>query len=164
MISNEGLFVWARALDIKVVFINLRPGLLGKANAARKLIILALSLKDNPRELKCVLAEEIGHILFPPRPGHIRYHSKGFHDREDCSMVKHTVAQDERKALDWATSVLLGNVDFARIKSVGAKDVNELADYFDVEPWFMEHRIGYLRRKAEDSGQKVRWRDIIRRV
>ena len=71
-------------------------------------------------------------------------------------MIKNTVAQDERRALDWATGVLLGNVDFDRIKVVGTSSVGQLAEYFDVEPWFMEHRIGYLRRKAWYTGQQVR--------
>ncbi|MDD4334795.1 MAG: hypothetical protein PHY77_04225 [Desulfotomaculaceae bacterium] len=151
--STDILFVWAKALDIKIVFTELCSGLLGMADASKKLIMLDNSLKDKPRELKCVLAEEIGHILFPPRPGHIRYHSKSFLQREDCSMVKHIVAQDETKALDWATCVLLGNVDICRIKSIGAISLNELADHFDVEPWFMEHRIGYLRRKDVMPGR-----------
>jgi hypothetical protein len=36
--------------------------------------------------------------------------------------------------------------------------------HFDVEPWLIEHRIGYLRRKARENGQKVKWRGLIRRV
>jgi len=157
------LFVWAKALDIKVMFTKMQTGLYGRADASKKLILLDISLQDNPRSLKCILAEEIGHILIPPRPGHIRYHSKGFYKREDCSLIKYSVAQDERKARDWATSVLLGNVDLSRIKEVGSSSINELADYFDVEPWFMEHRIGYLRRKEREIGRKVKWREIIRR-
>lgn len=163
MMSTDILFVWARALDIKVAFTRLRPGLLGRADAARKLILLDLSLQENPRSLKCILAEEIGHILFPPRPGHVRYHSRGFCRSEDCSMIKHTVAQDERKARDWATTVLLGNVDLSRIKETGASSINELAGYFDVEPWFMEHWIGYLRRREWETGRKVKWRDLLQR-
>lgn len=146
-VDSELLFRWAKKMGIRIVYTTLRQDCLGRANAAKKLIKLELSLKDNPRQLKCVLAEEIGHILFPPRPGHVSYHAKDFYEKENCSMIKHTVAQDERLARDWATSVLLGHVDWSRIKSVGAKSVSELADYFDVEPWFMEHRIGYLRRK-----------------
>ncbi|MEG6512469.1 hypothetical protein [Desulforamulus ruminis] len=103
-----------------------------------------------------MLTEEIGHIIHSPRPGHIRYHSENFYQTENYSMIKNTVAQDERRALDWATGVLLGNVDFDRIKVVGTSSVGQLAEYFDVEPWFMEHRIGYLRRKAWDTGQQVR--------
>lgn len=148
---------------IKIIYAGLPDGLLGRANAKTLTIVLNDSLRDNPQEEKCVLLEEIGHSIFPPRPGHIRFHSKNFYKREDCGMIKQTVAQDERKARDWATSVLLGNVDIARIKEVGAFSLNELADYYDVAPWFMEHRVGYLRRKAHENGQKLRWREIINR-
>lgn len=148
---------------IKIIYDSLPGGLMGRANARTKTIILDASLRDNPKEEKCVLLEEVGHIIFPPRPGHIRYHSRGFYKREDCSTIKHTVAQDERKARDWATSVLLGNVDIARIKEAGVYSLNELANHFDVTPWFMEHRIGYLRRKGYDNGQKIKWREIIKR-
>lgn len=149
--------------DIKVLYAELPEDLLGKANAGTKTITLNILLKDNPRAEKCVLLEEIGHIIIPPRPGHIRYHSKGFYKREDCSLIRHTVAQDERKARDWATNVLLGNVDISHIKSVGASSINELANYFDVEPWFMEHWIGYLRRTARGNRQRIKWRDVIQR-
>lgn len=147
--------------DIKIYYVNLPDELLGRANARTKSIILNMSLKDNPREEKCVLLEEIGHIIYPARRGHSRYHSKDFLKREDCSLISHTVAQDERLARDWATNILLNNVEFNRIKEVGASTVNELADFFDVEPWFMEHRIKYLHRKAKDNGQRVRWRDFL---
>lgn len=167
MISIDKLSAMAKNLGIRVIFKNLkkhRPGLLGMADAESKTITIDESLLKNQRELRCVLSEEIGHIVYPPRSGHVAYHSKGFYQAENCSVIKHTVAQDERKALDWATGVLLGHVEFDRIKAVGARSISELADYFDVEPWFIEHRIGYLRRKVRDAGQKVRWRDLIRRV
>lgn len=167
VISVDKLYAMSQNLGIRVIFKNLkkhRPGLLGMADAESKTITLDESLLKNQRELRCVLAEEIGHIILPPRSGHVAYHSTGFYQTENCSVIKHTVAQDERKALDWATNVLLGDVDFARIKAVGASSVAELADHFDVEPWFIEHRVGYLRRKAQENGQKVKWREIIRRV
>jgi hypothetical protein len=148
---------------IKIFYAILPDDLLGRANSRTKTIILNNSLKDNPREEKCVLLEEIGHIIYPARPGHTRYHSKDFLTRESCSLIRHTVAQDERLARDWATNVLLKNIDFDRIKEVGARSINELANYFDVEPWFMEQRIKYLRRKAHDNGQKVMWRDFMSR-
>lgn len=163
VISVEALLGVCMTYGIRVFYVNLPDDLLGRANARTKTIILNTSLKENPREEKCVLLEEIGHIIYPPRPGHIRYHSKGFYKRENCSLIKHTVAQDERKARDWATNVLLGNVEFCHIKSVEASTISELADYFDVEPWFMEHWIGYLRRKASDNGRNVKWRDFISR-
>lgn len=163
IINIDAIEEICRIYRIKVFYANLHEDLLGRANARTKTIILNASLKDNPREEKCVLLEEIGHIIYPARRGHTRYHSKDFLKREDCSLISHNVAQDERLARDWATNILLNDVDFNRIKEVGACTVDELAAYFDVEPWFMEHRIKYLRRKAKINGQKVRWRDFLTR-
>ena len=101
--NTDLLFYWARKMGVKIIFTKLKKGCLGRANAAKKIIKLDVSLADDHRALEAVFSEEIGHVLFPPRPGHIRYHSKDFHEREDCSVVKNTVAQDERKTLDWAT-------------------------------------------------------------
>lgn len=146
MIDLDLLKKQAEIFVIRIIYKPLPDGLHGESNADTMTVTLDAKLLDNPRQHLCVLAEEIGHI--PPRPGHTRYQSKGFYSREDCSMIKHTVAQDERKARDWAISLLLGNVDLSRIMEVGARSINELADYFGVEPWFMSHRIGYLQRKA----------------
>ena len=163
-ITNDNLLYWARLLGIEIMYRNLHNDLLGQANATEKIITLDRALKFNPRQLKCILAEEIGHILYPPRPGHTRYHSAGFYRREDCSIVKHTVAQDERKARDWATNVLMPDVEFNRIMECGIYAIGEIAELFEVEPWLVEHKIGYYRRREQASGRKVKWRNIIRRV
>jgi hypothetical protein len=164
--SVEELFDWARKFKITVVYENLCKGHLGKADADKRIVTLDFSLLDKPRELKCVLAEEIGHILFPARPGHVRYHSEEFiyldHD-EQCN-IKAIVAQDERKALQWATSVLIPDVEFWRVKESGVDTIYGFAEWFDVEEWFVRLKIGYLRMKAREDGQRLKWRDIIRRV
>lgn len=168
MISADDLFTWAMELGIKVIFRNLckqHPDLLGTADAADKIITLDQALRNEPQKLKCVLAEEIGHILFPPRPGHVRYHSKKYID-VDCisrSNVKAIVAQDERKALQWATDVLIPDDQFWEAIKGGASTVYLLADWFDVERWFILVKVGFIRRQARDDGQKLRWRDIIKR-
>ncbi|HBX24005.1 MAG TPA: hypothetical protein DEF34_10300 [Desulfotomaculum sp.] len=164
-IDIDRLFFWTDLFGIKVVFRNLRPGLLGSADAWRKIITLDESLRDRPRLMKCVLAEEIGHILYPPRPGHIRYHSTGFWETEylERSHLKVIVAQDERKALTWATGVLIPDVEFWRAIGEKHNTIYKLADYFEVEDWFVWIKIGYIRRKASNQGQRLKWRDIIRR-
>ncbi|OPY64130.1 MAG: hypothetical protein A4E56_00184 [Pelotomaculum sp. PtaU1.Bin065] len=125
-------------------------------------------MRDNPIQEKCVLAHEIGHILFPPRPGHARYHSRGFHDLEfnERSTTKATVAQDERLAQDWAITVLMSNVEFNRIMEQEEKmSIPKIAEYFEVEQSFVKDRIAYYRRKEEAAGRKVlRWRDLIKKV
>lgn len=149
---------------INIFYKKLPSGLLGVADAEAMSIELDHSLLKNTRQHKCVLAEEIGHILHPPRPGHVRYHSMGFWQTEGTSCIKAIVAQDERKALDWATGVLLPDVEFNRIMENGGYSLNEIAEMFEVERWMVDHKIGYYRRKERDRGRRVRWRELIRRV
>lgn len=166
MITTDRLFMWASIFGIKVVFKNLKglhPGPLGLADAEKKIIELDQSLKDSPRQLKTILAEEIGHMFYPPRPGHIRYHSRGFWQREDCESIRQTVAQDERKALDWATGVLMPDVDFRRIMEAGNMTLAEIAECYEVDPLFAKHKVNYYRRKERISGRNIKWRNVIRR-
>lgn len=168
MATTEQLYMIADTLDIDVKFDHLNKnyiGLLGMADASRGLITLDFSLRDHPREHKCVLAEEIGHILHPPRPGHVAYHCRGYYDYDSIeqSMLRITVAQDERDALDWATGVLMPDVEFWRVIKEGTVTLHQLIDHFEVTGWFARIKIGYIRRKARDQGQRVRWRDVVRR-
>lgn len=163
-VTVERLLILAYELGITVTYAILRPGLDGMADAGNKRIVLSWSLRHRPRLLKSVLAEEIGHVLFPPRPGHVRYHSRGYYSTKNSSMVKHIVAQDERKALDWAASVLIPDVDFCNAIKEGVDTVPAMMEYFEVEDWLVWHKIGYIRRKARDSGHRVKWRGIIRRA
>jgi len=159
MISTDRLFSWAHTFGIKVIFKDLQEfhyGLLGKADAGNKLIELDDSLKSNPRLLRCILAEEMGHILYPPRPGHIRYHSRRFCQIEQTGNIKAIVTQDERKAIDWATLVLVPFVDTDRLNEEGLKSLGELSEYFEVDNWFMSYKIGYIKRKARKGRQKVK--------
>ena len=162
-ISLDTLKSLAVIYGISIVYEKLPKGLLGKANAETKTITLDVLLKDNPRQHKCVLAEEIGHIIIPPRPGHIRYHSLDSWRCENFGLTKTIVAQDERKALDWATGVLIPNVEFDRIMAKGSYTLWEIEEVFEVERWLVEHKIGYYRRKQRDMGRRVKWRDLIRR-
>lgn len=135
------------------------------ADSVNRIATLDLSLMDKPRELKCIMAEEVGHILFPPRPGHIRYHSTEYIHIDHCerSNIKAIVHQDERKALRWATNVLIPDVEFWRIRDSGVDTIHGFADCFEVEEWFVRLKIGYLRMKAKSDGKKFRWRDIIKK-
>ena len=141
------------------------PNYLGKANAATKTITLDVSLKDKPRQLKCVLAEEIGHILYPPGFGHVRYHSQAYwqSNQLDRSKLQYHVAKDERMALDWATGVLISDNQMLSAKKEGINTLPLLAEYFDVEPWIIDLKIGYLRRKGREKGIKYKWTDFIDR-
>lgn len=160
------MYVFAQGLGIKISVKDLqskKPGLLGKANAKTKEIELDISLLDDTRKHKCVLAEEIGHILYPPRQGHTAYHSRNFFNYDNRGNIEAIVAQDERKALDWATNVLISDVEFYRVIKNNVT-LFQLTEYFDVDEWFMRHKIAYVRRKARNEGTKLKWRDIIRRM
>lgn len=158
-ISIDLLKSQATIYGISIFYKKLPRGLLGFADAETMTIKLDHSLLKNSRQHKCVLAEEIGHILCPPRPGHIRYHSIGFWRTEGTSCIKAVVAQDERKALDWATGVLLPDSEFSKIiESDGGYTVGQIAELLDVEPWIVEHKLGYYRRKRfENHGFRIRW-------
>lgn len=164
-VTTELLIAQADIYGIEVETETLPDGLLGKANAEIKTITMNTSIEHISRLYKCVLAEEIGHILYPPRPGHVRYHSTGFvnlhfNQRGNTKII---VAQDERKALDWATSILIPDVEFDRIMEAGNYTIWEITERFDVERWLVDHKIGRYRRKEMDQGRKVKWRDIIKR-
>ncbi len=168
MVTLDTLLLITDTLGIKVKFKDLNRnhiGLLGKADANKRKVVLDNSLKFCMREQKCILSEEIGHILYPPRPGHIAYHARGYYDIDNIerSIIKVTVAQDERRALDWATNALIPDVEFWRAVEEGENILYQLADWFEVTEWFMRIKIGYIRRKALDNGTRLKWNDIIRR-
>ncbi len=168
MITLDYLILMVEGLNIRLIYRDLNKnnvGLLGEADASNRTITLDCSLVDYPREHKSVLAEEIGHVLYPPRPGHIAYHARGYYDTdhiERCN-IRATVAQDERMALDWATGVLMPDVEFWRVVEEGENTLWQLADWFEVTEWFVRIKVGYIRRKARENGKRLKWNDIIRR-
>lgn len=159
MISVDNLFFIANALGIEVVFKNLRykhPDLYGMANAKTNTITLDRSLMNNTRKLKCILAEEIGHILQLPRPGHIAYHSTDYmhHNHRNRCNIQAIVAQDEHKALLWATGFLMPDDEFWRARENGVINTYEFAEWFDVEEWFVLVKLDYIRRRQEQTTSK----------
>jgi len=162
-ISTKMLKNTAEIWGIKVVYENLHQDLYGKANAGTKTITLNISLKNNPIQERCVLVHEIGHILYPPRPGYERYYSRDFfkYNSEECSSIKKIVAQDERKVNDWAMSILIPDDIFNRIIADSDYSISDLMEMFEVEKWAVEHKLGYYRRKEHNNRRKGKWRDII---
>ena len=168
MITLDELCTLVEKLKIRVIFANLRkqnPDYLGKADAATRTITLDISLRDNYRQLKCVLSEEIGHILYPPCCGHIRYHSRAYWQTDHLtrSKMQYNVAKDERMALDWATGILITDEQILSAKDRGINTLPLIAEYFDVEPWIVSLKIGYIRRKGWENGIKYKWTDFIDR-
>ncbi|MFZ5897996.1 MAG: ImmA/IrrE family metallo-endopeptidase [Bacillota bacterium] len=135
---------------IKLDYSNLRQfgGILGLFVVHPRIgpfILLDDSLIKQPRKHRCVLAEEIGHAMHPPRPGHMRFHRRRYDVADNQAII---VAQDERKALLWATGFLMPDVEFWRAVSQGYDTVPDLAEYFYVEEWFVRTKIGFIDTQA----------------
>ncbi|RJX18548.1 MAG: hypothetical protein C4570_06625 [Ammonifex sp.] len=128
-------------------------------------IHLDKSLECRPRQHRCVLAEEIGHVCYPPRPGHVAYHVAGswnsldYEARDGLAVI---VAQDERKALKWATGLLIPNSAFWRFAGKGPQSMEDWLEEFDVERWFLEAKIGLIR-VSQPPRQRLQWRNLIKR-
>lgn len=114
------------------------------------LIVLDRLLLSRPRLHRCVLAEEIGHALHPPRPGHLRFYRRPWRVVDNQAVI---VAQDEAKALRWATDFLMPDVEFWRAVSKGYNTVPELADYFYVEEWFVRAKLKFLSTRNHTTGR-----------
>lgn len=124
------------------------------------LIILDNTLLFRYRQHRCVLAEEIGHSFYPPRPSHIRFHKNRCKACDNDAVI---MEQDEQKALKWATDFLIPDAKLWQAMFEGYRTVSELTDYFDVEDWFLRKKIGFIRRKARNEGIKLKWGDIFLR-
>ena len=167
IITLEKLYEIAHLYKINIDYRDLHNqqhhGLDGYADAEKRLIVLDMSLLDNLRHHKCVLAEEVGHILFPPRPGHLAYHMSSYYelDHYDRSHIKAVVAQDERKAIQWATNFLIPDIELGRSIEDGKKTVYEFAEIFEVEKWFMLFRLNFYKRQNRKNGRKTKWNDIV---
>lgn len=124
-------------------------------------IILDKSLPDRPRQHKCVLAEEVGHILYPSPFDSIQYHiaeywNLDFYQRGNVS-YRHT--KNERVGLLWATSFLIPDDEFWEFANKGTHEWWEWLERFDVEDWFMRRKVGFMRSKKH-----FKWRDIVKRI
>lgn len=158
----EKLYNLVNELNITLEYEDLKrysPGLWGLYvldQAIGHLILLDEQLLSPARYRlhRCVLAEEIGHALHPPRPGHLRYYRRPWRVVDNQAII---VAQDEAKALRWATDFLMPDVEFRRAQAKGYDTVPDLADYFYVTEEFVRAKIGFLRRKARDIGRKLKW-------
>lgn len=77
-------------------------------------------------------------------------------------MDKIQQAQDERKALEWASDILMPNVEFSRAVSEGCSSVYDLAEWFDVTEWFVYRKLGIIKAKYRELGVKMRSRDYFK--
>jgi hypothetical protein len=166
MITNDHLVLIASLLGARVTYSNLHA-VHTRLEAYTRFPVIHLdrSLECRPRQHRCVLAEEVGHICYPPRPGHVAYHVADSWDKLDHAARDNLaviVAQDERKALQWATGLLIPDSAFWRFAEKGPHRLEDWLEEFDVERWFLEAKIGLLR-VSQPPKKRLKWREIIQR-
>jgi len=117
------------------------------------LIVLGEHLHHSRRLHKCVLAEEIGHHYTAPRTSLLTAHAS--------ANLKAMESQDERKAMEWATSFLIPDRELAKAVGLGYRSCFELAEYFDVSEWFVYRKLNLLRMCFRRAGLKVKCQDVF---
>lgn len=116
----------------------------------------------NRRQQRCVLAEELGHVLYPPGHGHVSYHladSWGEMDYNEKWNLRWWVSKDEQAALRWATALLIPDCLFWEFAEAGPRPWWEWLECFDVEDWFMRWRMEFARQE-----RPFKWRELVTRI
>lgn len=155
LIEQEGIY-----LEYASLFEKANVHGLYLSDSKTNVIILDGNL-DKPENIKlhkCVLAEEIGHHFTSPRTILYQLHGSCSLDRLKLKQI----AQDEYKALVWATNFIMPNVEFNRAVSEGCRSVYDLSEWFDVTPWFVYRKLGIIKRKYRGMGIKMRSRDYFK--
>lgn len=163
MICYDDLIYIASSLGIEVVYRDIhseKPLLDGYAVPHKKLIVLEKTLKYTAHGL-CVLAEELGHCVFPPLSNHITYHRSDYHNMNQwqCDNLAVQVAKEENQAIFFATNLLIPDSQFWKFFETGPHDIWEWCEHFGVTEWFMRRKIGFMRVK-----KRFQWKDAIARA
>jgi Zn-dependent peptidase ImmA (M78 family) len=163
LICYDDLVYIAGSLGIEVVYRDIhskKPLLDGYAAPYKKLIVIEKTIKYTTHGL-CVLAEEIGHCLYPPLSNHIMYHRSDYHNMNQwqCDNLAVQVAKEENQAIVFATNLLIPDSVFWEYFESGPHEIWEWCDYFCVAEWFMRRKIGLMRAK-----KGFRWRNAIARA
>jgi hypothetical protein len=131
-------------------------------SAKHMVIALDISTKGTLQEV-CVLAEEVGHIMWPPMVDHTLFHFAGyrdaFQDYWQRDNIELAVSRDERHALEWATGFLIPDESFWAYFEQGKHEWQEWLEYFEVEDWFMRYKVNFMRIK-----HRFKWKDILIRT
>lgn len=156
----HGLRAICEREGVELAYKHLDPdrGLLGmyiRDGKGRQGIILDRSLMTQPRDERCVMAEEVGHhkttgtgTLFVV---HFSYHT----------VVE--MSRTEQRALRWATEYLMPTPDFALAIRRGRRSIEELADYFFVTHWMVRFKLRFIKQDLRrEQGLRVKGlRDVF---
>ncbi len=159
--ENEEIYIAYRNLQQEAGNIQ---GLYTIDPRAGPLIVLDQSLPGQPRLHRCVAAHELGHHFYPPRSdisGIVSFHRCNYHTNSQREIV---INQDEQKALRWATELLMPSAEVWAATGEGYNTLPLLAEWFHVEEWFVRFKIGFIRREEKSKGNRLRWRNIIKKV
>ncbi|MGB9804091.1 ImmA/IrrE family metallo-endopeptidase [Desulfofundulus sp.] len=164
MITLEDLEGLIFGMGVDVRYKNLHkqhPLLDAYAWPARRLIVLDETLRYPSRHKKCVLAEEIGHMVYPPAGDHILYHTADYYNLDSWQRFDlwRRVAADEREALQWATGFLIPDTAFWDFLKRGPHEWEDWLEYFDVEDWFMGLKFRFIKKRHYSK-----WTEIIQKI
>lgn len=159
----EDLLRIASLYNIRVIYRNLHvsnPVLEGYAKPLQRLIVLDNSLLGRPTDHICVLAEEIGHIFYPPVYSCVNYHRADFYQKDTLarSEIKYQHSKTERVALVWATGYLIPDEEFWEFAASGPREFVEWLEHFGVAEWLMRWKIGFMKTQTH-----FKCRNIIKR-
>lgn len=151
----------AARITIRYHDLNSHPEI--TAWAQGRTIILDRSLLSNYREHKCILAEEIGHVLLPPLQSHAPYYKKTFAtlDFKRRSLLTYQVSKDEFRARAWAANFLIPEAAFSDHIARGPHTITDWCDYFEVSDWLMLFRFHIATTKAPSRLQPAFLRQQI---
>lgn len=149
--------------NIYLIYKELRPvgavlGLYINTIQTGPIIVLDKLLLSRPQNHRCILAHEIGHYFHPPRSGVVVFHTHSLYGNEEIIL-----SQDERKAMRYATNLLMPSEEVWKAISDGYNTIPLLADFFYVTEWFARAKINFMRVEEKEQGKKLKWRDIIRK-
>jgi hypothetical protein len=161
LIQLEELRDYIEMAGYEIIYRDLHgrhPLLEGFVSLKFKKVFIDISVR-NTRQEKCVLAEELGHVLLPPAVDGALYHFAEYKDvfqtQWERDSLEISVAKDERRALRYGTSILIPDQafwDYAKSKHMWY----EWYEYFEVEDWFMRAKFEFMQTK-----QHFKWRDLV---
>jgi len=101
------------------------------------IIVLDKKLISFPRLHRCVLAEEIGHYFTTTYTNMLMAYTSYVNQIE--------LSRAERKAMQYATSLLIPDKELTKALDMGIRECYELAEHFDVTEDFIRQKLALLK-------------------